>query len=103
MTGTRTDRADRRQLPTTAALAAGALLLALGLALARTSLPEWRLGRLPDRQVLAREYAAIAVRCGLRPVGARPRFAVIETSQRRRLSMTRAAMACGRQTAWNGT
>jgi hypothetical protein len=86
MTGTRTDRADRRQLPTTAALAAGALLLAIGLALARARLPEWRLGQLPDRRVLAREYAAIAVRCGLRPVGARPRFAVIETSQRRRLS-----------------
>src|ERR1700720_2472707 len=89
MTGTRTDRADRadrRQRPTTAALAAGALLLAIGLALAWATLPEWRLRQLPDRQTLAREYAAIAVRCGLRPVGARPRFAVIETSQRRRLS-----------------
>jgi hypothetical protein len=86
MTGTRTDRADRRQRPTTAALAAGALLLAIGLALARATLPEWRLGQLPDRRVLAREYAAIAVRCGLRPVGARPRFAVVESSQRRRLS-----------------
>jgi len=92
MTGTRTDRADRadradrRQRPTTVALAAGALLLALGLALARARLPEWRLGQLPDRQVLAREYVAIAARCGLRPVGARPRFAVVETSQRRRLS-----------------
>jgi hypothetical protein len=85
MTGTRTDRADRRQLPTTAALAAGALLLALGVALARARLPEWRLGRLPDRQVLAREVAAIAARCGLRPVGGRPRFAVVEASQRRRL------------------
>lgn len=86
MPSTGTDRTDRRRRPTTAALAAGALLLALGLALARVSLPEWRLGRLPDRQVLAREYSAIAVRCGLRPVGARPRFAIIETSQRRRLS-----------------
>ena len=85
MTGTRTDRADRRQRPTTAALAAGALLLALGLALARARLPEWRLGRLPDRQVLAREVAAIAARCGLRPVGGPPRFAVVEASQRRRL------------------
>ncbi len=89
MTGTRTDRTDRatrRQRQTIATLAAGALLLALGLALARARLPEWRLGRLPDRQALAREYAAIAVRCGLRPAGARPRFAVVETSQRRRLS-----------------
>src|SRR5258708_2543899 len=89
MTGTgtdRADRADRRQLPTAAALAAGAVLLALGLALARARLPEWRLGRLPDRQVLAREYSAMAVRCGLRPVGARPRFTVAEASRRRRLS-----------------
>jgi hypothetical protein len=85
MTGTRTDRADRRRRTTTAALAAGALLLALGLALARVSLPEWRLGQLPDRRVLAREVAAIAVRCGLRPVGGRPRFAIVESSQRRRL------------------
>jgi Stage II sporulation protein E (SpoIIE) len=82
----RVHRADRRQPPTAAALAAGALLLALGVALARARLPEWRLGKLPDRQLLAREFAAAAARCGLRPVGARPRFAVVESSHRRRLS-----------------
>jgi len=76
---------DRRRLPTAAALAAGALLLALGAALARARLPEWRLGKLPDRQVLARELAGIAARCGLRPIGSRPRWAVVESSQRRRL------------------
>jgi hypothetical protein len=91
MTGRGTDRADRRQPPTAAtlaagALAAGALVLALGLALAWARLPEWRLGKLPDRQVLGREYSAIAARCGLRPVGSRPRFTVVESSQRRRLS-----------------
>src|ERR1700688_4245840 len=89
MTGRGTDhadRADRRQPPTAAALAAGALLLALGVALAQARLPEWRLGTLPDHQVLAREFGAIAARCGLRPVGPRPRFTVVESSQRRRLS-----------------
>jgi serine phosphatase RsbU (regulator of sigma subunit) len=86
MPGTGTDRAARRLPPAAAALAGGAALLALGLALARARLPEWRLGELPDRQVLAREYSAVAARCGLRLVGDRPRLAVVEASQRRRLS-----------------
>jgi len=86
MPGTGTDRAARRLPPAAAALAAGAALLALGLVLARARLPEWRLGELPDRQVLAREYSAVAARCGLRLVGDRPRLAVVEASQRRRLS-----------------
>jgi hypothetical protein len=86
MPGTGTDRAARRLPPAAAALAGGAALLALGLVLARARLPEWRLGELPDRRVLAREYSEVAARCGLRLVGARPRLAVVEASQRRRLS-----------------
>ncbi len=89
---------DRRRLPA-AALAAGALLLALGAGLALARLPEWRLGRLPagspagsaaggadlpGRQLLEREFAAIAARCGLRLAGAGPRVEIVETSRRRR-------------------
>jgi hypothetical protein len=79
---------DRRHLPamTVTALAAGAVIFAAGMALARAKLPEWRPGPLPDRQILSREFAAIAARCGLRPVGAGPRLAVVEFSRRRRLS-----------------
>jgi hypothetical protein len=76
---------DRRQLPALAVLTAGALLFAVGLALARASLPEWRLGRLPDRSILGREVSAIAARCGLRLLSRGPRFAVVESSRRRLL------------------
>jgi hypothetical protein len=76
---------ERRRLPTAAALVAGALLLVLGVALAQARLPEWRLGKLPDRRALSRELAGIAARCGLRPIGSRPRWTVVESSQRRRL------------------
>jgi hypothetical protein len=79
-------RMERRHLPAATALAAGALLLAAGLALARAKLPEWRSGSLPDRQALGREYSSIAAHCGLRLVGAGPRFAVVESSRRRRFS-----------------
>ncbi|HVR11551.1 MAG TPA: PP2C family protein-serine/threonine phosphatase [Thermoanaerobaculia bacterium] len=67
-----------------AALAAGALLFAAGMALARARLPEWRPGPLPDRQVLEREFAAFTARCGLRPLGVGPRLLVVESSRRRR-------------------
>jgi hypothetical protein len=75
---------DRRHLPTAAALAAGAVLLALGAGLARARLPEWQLGRLPDRQRLEGEFGAVAARCGLRPLGSGPRLEIVESSRRKR-------------------
>ncbi|HLX08480.1 MAG TPA: PP2C family protein-serine/threonine phosphatase [Thermoanaerobaculia bacterium] len=76
---------ERRHLPTAAALAAGAVVLALGVGLARARLPEWRPGPLPDRRLLQRELAAVAARCGLRLAGSRPSLEIVEMSRRRRV------------------
>jgi hypothetical protein len=77
---------DRRRSRIAAALAAGALALAGGLILARAAgLPEWRPGPLLDQPSLARQLGSVAARCGLRLVGERPRFEIVETSPRRRL------------------
>lgn len=78
---------QNRRLPSiAAALAAGALVLTVGLILARAAgLPEWRPGPLLDQRALARQLASVAARCGLRLVGERPRFEIVETSPRRRL------------------
>lgn len=74
---------DRRRLPAAATLVAGALLFALGLALARARLPEWRLGPLPDQRALGQKLQAIAARCGLRPVGGGSPFELCEVSRRK--------------------
>jgi serine phosphatase RsbU (regulator of sigma subunit) len=76
---------DRRRLPG-AALAAGALVFALGLALALARLPEWRLRALPDQAGLGRELQGLAARCGLALAGRGPRFELVETSRRRHLA-----------------
>jgi hypothetical protein len=83
MPGTATNPRHQPAAATLAVLAAGALVFGAGLALAVAKLPEWRPGPFPDRQVLRRELAAIAARCGLRPVGPGPRRDVVESSRRR--------------------
>jgi hypothetical protein len=75
---------NRRHAPA-AALAAGGLLFALGLALARARVPEWRLGPLPDQRTLGRELQDFAARCGLRLVGETPRVTLCERSLRQRV------------------
>jgi len=77
---------DRRRSRIATFLSAGALSLAVGLVLARAAgLPEWRPGPLLDQRALARQLGSVAARCGLRLVGERPRFEIVETSPRRRL------------------
>jgi Stage II sporulation protein E (SpoIIE) len=76
----------RRQLSPAATLAAGALLLAGGIALARARLPEWRLGPLPAKRALRGQLQAVAARAGLRLAGEPAPFELSERSNRRRLA-----------------
>jgi phosphoserine phosphatase RsbU/P len=75
---------DRRRLPAAATPVAGALLFALGLALGRARLPEWRLGALPDQHALGQKLQAIVARCGLRLAGGGSLFELCEISRRKR-------------------
>jgi hypothetical protein len=79
------NRLARSRPPIAAILAAGALLFALGLVLARARLPEWRLGALPDPGALTREYRTIAASCGLRLAAGGPAWELCESSRRKRL------------------
>jgi hypothetical protein len=75
---------DRRRLPA-AALAAGALLFALGLALACTRLPEWRVGTLAGQGALREKFVDISVRSGFHYLERGPRLELCELSRRKRL------------------
>ncbi|HVT61502.1 MAG TPA: SpoIIE family protein phosphatase [Thermoanaerobaculia bacterium] len=60
-------------------LTLGGALLAAGLALALLWLPEWQLGRLPDRELLVRRFQALAKRAGIE-LALQPPAVFLETS-----------------------